>query len=156
MKLKPSSWNVMCLTRGTSLSWHLSRHEYVHVIGTTGWDVIDSKWMNVLLFSNVAPGSLWNPWRSRNRSKTTTKWLHGVNEPADRIFVIVTSAKMWCTKWSHGRAIKSIFIVCWLYTRGYTFIFEEQNRINESTIGIRNDYYTIIMIYHVIKHNTLF
>ena len=39
---------------------------------------------------------------------------------------------------------------------GYIFIFEEQNRINESTIGIRNDYYTIIMIYHVIKHNTLF
>ena len=116
MKLKPSSWNVMCLTRGTSLSWHLSRHEYVHVIGTTGWDVIDSKWMNVLLFSNVAPGSLWNPWRSRNRSKTTTKWLHGVNEPADRIFVIVTSAKMWCTKWSHGRAIKSHFIVCQIYT----------------------------------------
>ena len=29
-----------------------------------------------------------------------------------------------------------------IFPTGYTFNFEEQNRINKSTIGIRNDYYT--------------
>ena len=45
---------------------------------------------------------------------------------------LVSDEKVYVTKNEH-------FLKLCPFTTGYKFIFEEQNRINESTIGIRND-----------------